>query len=304
MALGQRCWSDADFHDPQITELTAEAYSALIHPSIVNWTGSSSYTPLHLAAKSRNITAIQELVKAGADSARRCPFHSIPLEIYFHYAANNECTNSQAILPLIPQLNMDPIIIVDYIRKYGTYLIDPTHDAEVLARMLLSTRADDYFSIHHVTRIAPLGPVTKLELSFCIETDHRCYPLKMCYGLKLHQLFSISVLLRKGLGARTSPQCSAVLSRYRVEDHCYPGISTVEESSTKYEEAAEKTKEIDALFGGCLSLFEQCCIKIRRSIQTPKHDKLRMLALPPLVVEQVTLLSLCREVCENINDNR
>ena len=51
MALGQRCLGDADFHNPQITELTAEAYSALIHPSTVDWTGSSGLTPLHRAVK-------------------------------------------------------------------------------------------------------------------------------------------------------------------------------------------------------------------------------------------------------------
>ena len=281
MALGQRCLGDADFHNPQITELTAEAYSALIHPSIVNWAGSSGYTPLHHAAKCRSITAIQKLVKAGADLARKCVFHGlIPLQEFLRYASNNECSNSEAIFPLIPQLDMDPFIIINYIRSRGDHLTDPTNDAQVLSRMLLSTRPDDYFSSHRLSAIFVIGLDPKPELTLLVTSEDL-----ECYHVKFHYLYPICMLLRKGLGAQTSPQCSSVLSEYRAKGALYPGTSTVEESNAKYEEAAEKTKEIDALFDGCLSLFEQCCIKIRRSIQTPKHEKLCMLALPPLVVE-------------------
>ena len=300
MALGDRCLCDADYSNPKINKLTSKAYAALIHPSIVNWTGSSLFTPLHRAAKYGIIAAIQELVKAGADPARESYFRCIPLEYFFHRVRDNECSNSEAIFPLIPQsAHMDPFVIVNYIDAFDEHLTDPTHDAEVLARMLLSTRPDDYFSLHLPTVMYTSDHYTKPELVLLLDAEHR-----MCYSVKFDLLYPISVLLRKGLGAQTSPQSSPALDVYRAEGEPYPGTSTVEESNVKYEEAAEKAKEIDALFAGPLSLFDQCCITVRRSIQIPKHDNLPQLPLPPLVLEQVTLLSLCREFLERIHNNR
>ena len=187
---------------------------------------------------------------------------------------------------------MDPFVMVDYIR------LCRTHDAEVLARMLLSTRPEDYFSLHGLTGIS----YWPTELFFVSRKQYKW--ARSGYYLNNHQLSSICVLVRKGLGAQTSPQCSALLFHDRGEGPRYPGTSTVEESNAKYEEAAEKTKEIDALFDGCLSLFDQCCITIRRSIQSPKYDKLRLLPIPPLVLDQVTFLSQCREICESIRNRR
>ena len=298
MAVGDRFLGDADFGHPHIDKLTSEAYAALIHPSILHWTGSSYLTPLHLAAKYLNITAIQELLKAGADPGRKGRFGSIPLTLYLVSAKRNECINSEVISSLLPQHNMDPYVIVRYIHSHAKHLTDPTHGAELLARMLLSTKPDDYFSVHHSKDMCV---TEKLKLAINISEQTICTP---SYYLQFDRLYPICVILRKGLGAQTSPQCSSILAKYRAKGDLYPSTSTVEESNAKYEEAAEKAKKIDALFDECLSLFEQCCITIRRSIQTPKHEKLHMLGLPPMVLEQVTLLSFCRAICESIKDNR
>ena len=268
---------------------TAENFLEQCDAKRLNIARLTGETVLHTAARKGNSQLIIKLVKVGADPARECSDSKIPLQYYLH---DNHNSDSEAILPLIPQHNMDPFVMVDYIR------LCRTHDAEVLARMLLSTRPEDYFSLHGLTAIGH----GSTEVFLLTEKKYKW--VRLGYYLKNHQLSSICVLVRKGLGAQTSPQCSALLFHDRGEGPRYPGTSTVEESNAKYEEAAEKTKEIDALFGGCLSLFEQCCITIRRSIQTPKHEKLRMLPIPPLVLEQVTLLSLCREVCESLQNSR
>ena len=268
---------------------TAENYLEQCDEKRLNIAHLTGVTVLHKAARKGNSKLIIKLVKAGADPARECSDSKIPLQYYLH---DNHNSDSEAILPLIPQHNMDPFVMVDYIR------LCRTHDAEVLARMLLSTRPEDYFSLHGLTGIS----YWPTELFFLTPKKYKW--ARSGYYLNNHQLSSICVLVRKGLGAQTSPQCSDLLSHYRGKGHLYPLTSTVEESNAKYEEAAEKMKEIDALFDGCLSLFDQCRITIRRSIQTPKYDKLRLLPIPPLVLDQVTFLSQCKEICESIQNRR
>ena len=69
--------------------------------------------------------------------------------------------NPNAIFPLIPH-DMDPFFMVDYIHLCGQQLTDPTHDAEVLARMLLSTRREAFF-LHMVWRL--YKPWTKVTMN-------------------------------------------------------------------------------------------------------------------------------------------
>ena len=83
-------------------------------------------------------------------------------------------------------------------------------------------------------------------------------------------MYFISVLVRIGLGAQEIPQCSATLATYRGEGHAFVGTDRPEETNNKYDVLAKKVNEIDALYDGPMSLFDQCCFTIRKCIQTPK----------------------------------
>ena len=294
LALGDNCHGDYEK-----TCLTSQAYAALCHPSIINRTGHRQLTPLHLAARNCNSNAIEELVKAGANPAGICN-GGIPLNAFFGTHQDIFCNNSRAILPLIPQRDilLDPDDFVRYIKLCWRDQMVPTYNAEVFARMLPNTRSDDYFSqCEVVAHLFPCLSGHELEFTVHIRT------MPFYEGLNIQQMLTLSLLVRKGFGARTSPQCSAALARHRATGKLYPKTSTVAESNEKYEEFAEKIREIEDLFAQPLSLSEQCAITISRNLRTPKHANAHQLPLPPLILEIVTFQSLAKQICDRAQNN-
>ena len=304
LALGERWLRDTENHNFSIPKLTSEAYAALMHPAIVNLPDSTGSTPLHLAARRGNITAIQELVKAGADAAIKCQFGRIPLEASF--TRDVIVSDAEAISQLIPE-NVDYIVLVSFLRtlQQRSYLLNLPHIPEVLFRLLFSISQGDFFSLHRVKAlIFSQKFLQKSKLNFWFETQSRLGGGLTMYRLDIQLLHAMCVLVRKGLGAKTSPQCSAVLSSYKADGSLYAGTKTKEESNAKFEEAAKITNEIDSIFDGPLPLFDQCCLTIRRCVQKPKHENMYLLPLPTLIRNKLMLLDVGREVCGIIQGNK
>ena len=101
------------------SELSREAYAALIHPAVINravihpavidlahWWG---YTPLHIALRKRRSVAIQVLVKSGADCATEGAM-KIPFDIALPLCVVGG--NAELIHRLIPR---DDVVLLAYI---------------------------------------------------------------------------------------------------------------------------------------------------------------------------------------------
>ena len=199
--------------------------------------------------------------------------------------------------------NVESVVLMKCLNAFqkSTRRIDLSHFVEVFARILLATKQDDFFSYNHVQSLIFFHDDPDID----IETQSRSgFGTTML--INLHLLYALSKLVRQGLGARRKPtmsEYSAALARYKAEGTLYAGARTVEESNAKYAEAEQKVNEIEALFHDPLSLFNECCLTIRRCLRYPKHNNLFLLPLPQLMCEKLMFPDLCREICEQMKGN-
>ena len=275
-------------------ELTSDVYAALIHPSIINLrTGDFGDTSLHLAIRKGYRVAIKELVKAGADLTIRGQCRWIPLET----ALKTEVflCNSQVIFQLIPH-SIDSLMMVEFLSSVSFYpqIIILPHLPELLARMFLATMKEDFFSLCNVQICSFLSNEKTWVIESTCNDDER-------YFVPTFLLSALSVLVRRCVGGKTSPQCTATLTMNRA---LYDAANTSEGSEERFQNLVEKAREIDEIFDDPLSLLVQCCFVIRKHIVMPKFENVRQLLLPKELVEKVTFLDLAREFCKIIRSNR
>ena len=303
LALGARCWKDPEYADSSIG-LTSEAYAAIIHPSTMNKTVCQGSTPLHLAARKCSIKALKELIKAGADLSIKCDLGLIPLEQSFQSDAI--CSNAEAMRQLIPQ-KVDSFVLLHFLclLQQGKRMKNLSHMPEILARIVMSTKQDDLFSLHHVLR---LNVTTKhRHLTFSLESNIETKDGRgMCRVSHFNSqvLLAISELARKVLCATTKPSCSKAFIQYKARYTLYTAASQEEESNAKFQDVAEKVDEIEATFDGPLSLFELCGVAIRRCIQGPRYEAIGSLPLPKLVYNRLRCLNEANYICDLIKGQR
>ena len=306
MAIGYKYDFDVGDADIMILNgLTSEAFAALIYPGRVNKV-TFGHTPLQYAVEEENVTAIIELCKAGSDTSVKLLYDMG--EIPFDRAVTSDVilSNAEAMFHLIPHtVHISPLILMTYLHSLQKrpQLLDLPHTPEVLSRVLLTMKQDDFFTLNqlHITK----GPVFRVLI--CTPTPSLLHEIIMVkFNLNVDLLHALSKLVRYGLAARKKPtltECSYDLSSYKGRLYSRPWSRIVEDTNDKFEEAAERMHEIDALFSDPLPLFHQCCITVRRHLQYPKHKNLYLLPLPPLVRDQVMFPDLCREICEQIKRN-
>ena len=287
LALGERCSQSSDYliPDPIVIKLTSEAYTALIHPSLINESKLCfGETPLHLAARTGNSVAVEALVKAGANPAIDNAVWVTPLQAAL---SHEHVTNASTILQLIPQdpIYCDTIVTYLWALQQRRRLPETADVSNVLARLFLNATREEFFTSYDLTSIVLVNNEAKIELG------NDVYPSL----LSVSQLYVLCFLVRKGLGAKTSIHFSAAVSQFRAFAQMHGQHDALSEDT------AEKAHDIDALFKEPLSLFEQCRFTVRDYIKTPKHEKIRQLPVPKAIQDKLMFLDLGKEIKEMIN---
>ena len=268
--------------------VSSEAFEALIDPSIINLqTKGSLATPLHCAAYFDNGTAVEALVKAGADLTLRNCSRETPFE-----EGLKNVSDTEVVCKLVPRdVYLDSHVIFSYLCRNHTRLFTRTKLPELLARTLVVTKRDDFFHLHPVR-----GNV---------RGDGSCMWFLQIRGLSVrtHELKEpmlqvICQLVRKGLWGRTRPQCSEYVAQFSAQQFLVLTENKRQKIEAKLEEVNKESHELDSLFDNMMSLREQSAFAIRRSIQGPKYENIHQLPLPQLLKNYVSLLDLGREICD------
>ena len=277
-------------------ELTSEAYRALINESIVHITDKHLNTPLHLAIRSGRREIVEMLIEAGTDLTKKNISDRIPLQLGI--ACPDILHNPEAICKLIPKNDMiDFNAVVQYVDALNeTAEIDSRESIpEVLSRLLLCTKRDDFFSMCRVNAVGPLR-LNDENLVYELTRRNTNGEEVPWIHIKHSNMYAISYLVRKGLNGTTSPGCSAVLKAYRAQGGLYgPNDGKMD---ARFEKAAKEAEEIDSLFDGPLTAFELSSFAIRDSIPESKYEMLSQLPKPKLIVDHLLFLELGKKICE------
>ena len=277
--------------------LSPDSLSKLITPSTVNLSGNFGDTPLHFAVVDGQEEVVEMLIKAGADVAMRN--RNGKTALHFALVERGFWENPEAISQLIPDnVDIDSQEIVQYLcalvamHRHSAAPDSASITAAALSKLLLCAKRQDYFLMCDL-QISSLRNQLTYEISPKASTH---ISLNYLSRLKLSDLHVISLLVRKGLGGTTSLHCSAALSVYKAEGgRCG---STDEESNAGFESAAEEANELDALFVGPLSLFDQCAFTIRVCVQGPKHKMIPQLPLPKLIKDKLMFVEFSQEISD------
>ena len=95
----------------------------------------------------------------------------------------------------------------------------------------------------------------------------------------VNQVRALCILVRKGIGSRTGPGLSTVIEHRETEQH-----------------ETGKAREIDGLWDEPFTLLEECCFRIRESIENPTPCKIHQLRLPKKLTDMLLFLNVAREV--------
>ena len=285
--------------------LTSDAYAALTHPATMNLKDRNGNTPLHFAVDRGYHAAITKLVEAGADLAARNPSGLIPLEkgLLTKFAVNNPRLTFQ----LIPQ-NMEPHIIINYLlslHRHQPPQRNLLHIPGLISALLLSTKTQDYFSMHDLQidlsalRWKPLNRNLSLWkfTNICNDDHEKVIPAQMDSLL----LSALSILIRKCLRGVTSSKCAARLIQKRGR---YEHAGRSDERIARFEDFVKEAEKIDAAFDCQFSLQDYCLFTIRKCIQYPKFENARMLPLPKKLIELVSCQDVEKEICEIMDLNQ
>ena len=277
-ALSEACAAPfVSYDNDKMVERSPETYAALIHRSGINQRHYHGKTSLHIAAENRNYVAVRELVKAGANILLTDNDSKIPLQLALE--AFRIQPLDDAILQLIPihqQLNSTVILNALVNIDKRTRLMTPQVQ-EIFARILLQTESKYSFRLNIVYD----GRVHYWDVSEKENTGQEITNLL---------LDAIGVLVRRGLGSRISP--------VRL-DYFLPGLQhhTIHPDMPNAPERFFKSAEdIDALFAVPLTLLDECCFKIRSTIQNPKHENIRQLQLPKRISDKLLFVELMGEI--------
>ena len=282
-------------------ELTSEAYHALIRPSIVHITDQNGNTPLHLATESGKTEVMEKLIEAGADLIKKNKNDEIPLQLgitCWDLLQNKPSIlhNPEAIFQLIPKNDViDFHAVIEYVDALNESAEIYSRESipEVLSRLLLCTKREDFFRLCRVKAVQSLNGG---ELVYALTRRNTNDEEVPWLSIKLSDMYVISYLVRKGLNGTTSPGCSAALKKYRAQGGLYgPNDGQMD---ARFEKAAKEAEEVDSLFEGPLSAFELSSFAIRDSIHQSKYETISQLPKPKLIINHLLFLELGSKICE------
>ena len=258
-------------------QLSIEARTALIHPSIVNQRERlTSETALFGAVSQGNIAFIDELLRAGADVNVKNVCGHKPIDKYANMSPKVEAAVIKKLLPTDGEDNTDTLVEVIL-----RWLPKPPQDMEdvisTISMLLVRTGRDDFFKTHRIARVNDWFHQNTLELSLYNGlANSAMHPLKM---------FALCLIVRKGMGCSTRPELSEdILDR----------TSPIQ---------LEQVERINTMWDNPHSLSELCCFTIRdhmRNLSKP-HNLLLTLELPKAIEDIVMFRDVAREVCKEMN---
>ena len=253
-------------------QLSVEALRTLIHPSIVNNQKNTSEIALHDAASWGNVTAIDELLKAGSDINVRAFFGHKPID---NYACNSPLIEAAVVEKLLPNDGEDYTdALIATVQKWFFQPPPNVDDAiDTISMFLLRSGRDDFFTTN---RLSLEGNGT-LQLSLYNNLQ---------YNVDLCDVYGLSILVRKGMGCRTPPHLSGTISADR-------NPSSIE---------LQRYERTEALWNHPNSLSELCCFTIRDTMNNPSKHKINELGLPKEIADLAMFRNVAREFCETLSD--
>ena len=261
-------------------------WSALIHPSLINVIHENGTRSLHLAASTRHNKLINILISAGADNSAKDTEGNFPLNRYFDRLFTPRCpANARAILQLIPQGERHPLDLVSLLLAFRDYFPDEKeYMKDVFSTLLMQTTKQDFFSSYSLSSGGP---------SHC---EFIGWKFKWPYKLNMDWLRIICILLRKGLGSRTSPGVHSALMRAKEDPSCQGGFEDPD--------VFKKADELDGLFDGVYSLFDECRFSIREVVQCPTLERLQQLPLPKKLIDKLLFVDVAEEIVRLIQETK